>query len=288
MLPCVALLLVSLIASVLSFDFPPVRGEGARETPNFNRSDFWSAGKGRLPAGSPTGQPVKEQKAEQRPPDAQAIAARKQSERLLVVCALLAILAMVGGILLLFFLVYRAGRAKALRLVQAPLNELWGLPHLQGLDADFYDLWVLVPPPKSLSRTWSLFSRQSESIFQLHLLRGRQAEWQGDGPKVHFRETQELNRVNGPVEVVVDETHRLLIERALGLGPHIHHFEWGGNSYQASYQKKQDRIELNRNGTLHAVSDLPNLAGSPRVLAVPKGDETALILIFAYLLLPRN
>lgn len=273
MLPRVVLLLASLSASLASINLPPARNAGNLETPNVSCAKFRSSGESRSPVESPLSHPLELQKAEpeERPPDAQAIAARKTAERLLIVCALLAIIAMVGGILLLFFLVYRTGGRKHCGWVKAPLNELRGLPHLQGLAADSYDLWVLLPPTKFLSRNGSFFSRQSEALFQLHLLRGRQAEWQGDRPKVHFRETQELNRVNGPVEVVVDETRHLSIERALGLGPHIHHFEWGGNRCQASYQKNQDRIELNCNGTLHAVSDLPNLAGLPVQSQYSKG-----------------
>lgn len=286
MLPRVAWSLASLIVSVASIHLPPARDAGNLEIPKVSRVEFRSSGESRSPAESPLRQPVEPQKAEpeQRTRQAQAIKA-KTSERLLIVGALLAIVAMVGGILLLFFLVYRAGRAKALRLAQAPLNELWGLLHLQGLDTATHDLWILLPPTSSLSRTWTLFSRKSEAMFQLRLLRGHRAEWQGEGAKVHFCEQQNLNPLNRPIEVVVDQQPPFSIERAPGLGPGTHHFVWRGDSYQASYQNQPDRIELSRNGTRQAVSDLPQLAGSPRVLAVPNGAETALILIFAYVLL---
>lgn len=46
----------------------------------------------------------------------------------------------IGGIALLFFLVFRAQRAKAIRLQDASLSELWSLSHLSGLAPQAYDL----------------------------------------------------------------------------------------------------------------------------------------------------
>lgn len=77
----------------------------------------------------------------------------------------------ISGIALLFFLVFRAQRAKAIRLQDAPLSELWRLPHLSGLDSNACDLWVLSPPANSMSAYWTLLSRQDDSVFGLKILR---------------------------------------------------------------------------------------------------------------------
>jgi hypothetical protein len=193
----------------------------------------------------------------------------------------------IGGIALLFFLVFRAQRAKAIRLQDASLSELWSLSHLSGLAPQAYDLWVLSPPTNSMSAYWTLLSRQDDSVFGLKILRrGRIAEWEGSGPAVHFRVTQDIHRSNGQIEVVVDGEASFAIERTQLLGLGGFRFPWNGDDNHVLYDARKNRMELHRNGNLHAVSDAPGKY-SPRVIAIPKDEETALLLIFAYILLLR-
>ena len=194
----------------------------------------------------------------------------------------------IGSIFPIFFLVFRARRAKAIRLQHAPLNDLWSLPHLKDLESNSYDIWVLSPPMKMTSSYWTLRSRQDGSVFGLRILgRGRITEWEGNGPKVHFFDTQDITRVGGPIEVVVDGEHRFPIERTTQLlGLSSYRFNWREDSYQVSFERKKDRMELHRNGGLYAVSDSAAKNG-PRVIAAPKDTETALLLIFSYVVLLR-
>lgn len=193
----------------------------------------------------------------------------------------------IGGIALLFFLVFRAQRAKAIRLQDASLSELWSLSHLSGLAPQAYDLWVLSPPTNSMSAYWTLLSRQDDSVFGLKILRrGRIAEWEGSGPAVHFRDTQDIHRSNGQIEVVVDGEASFAIERTQLLGLGGFRFPRNGDDNHVLYDARKNRMELHRNGKLHAVSDVPGKY-SPRVIAIPKDEETALLLIFAYILLLR-
>jgi hypothetical protein len=193
----------------------------------------------------------------------------------------------IGGILLLFFFVSRAQRAKALHLQNAPSSELWSLLHLSGLDPQAFDLWILLPPANSMSAYWTLQSRQDDSVFGLkNLRRGRVAEWEGNGPAVHFCDRQDIHRLNGPIEVVVDGEASFAIERTQVLGLGGFRFPWNGDDYLVLHDTKKNRMELHRDGTPHAVSDVVAKYG-PRVIAVPKNQETALLLIFAYVLLLR-
>lgn len=193
----------------------------------------------------------------------------------------------IGGITLLFFLVLRAQRTKAIRLQDASVNELWSLSHLSDLAPQAYDLWVLSPPSKSMSAYWTLLSRQDDSVFGLKILRrGRIAEWEGNGPAVHFRDAQDIHRLNGPIEVVVDGEANFAIERTQHLGLGGFRFPWNGDDYRVMHDTKKNRMELYRDGKLHAVSDAP-AKYSPRVIAVPKDEEIALLLVFAYILLLR-
>ncbi len=194
----------------------------------------------------------------------------------------------IGSIFPIFFLVFRAQRAKAIRLQYAPLNDLWSLSHLKDLESNSCDIWVLSPPMKMTSSFWTLRSRQDGSVFGLRILRrGVIAKWEGNGPKVHFFDTQDITRVDGPIEVVVDGEHSFPIERTtklLGLSSYT--FNWRDDSYQVSFEWNKNRMELHRNGSLFAVSDSPAKYG-PRVIAVPKDTETVLLSIFSYVVLLR-
>lgn len=193
----------------------------------------------------------------------------------------------ISGIALLFFLVFRAQKAKAIRLQDAPLSELWSLPHLSGLDSNACDLWVLSPPANSMSAYWTLLSRQDDSVFGLKILRrGRTAVWEGNGPSIHFHDTQDIHRVNGPIEVLVEGEASFPIERTQLRGLGGFQFHQQGNNYQILYDSKRSRMELYRQGSLDAVADVASKYG-PRVIAVPKNSDPVILLIFAYVVLLR-